>query len=316
MSCILIIFRWNLIAMTKDNFQPLYLKALRSGKLKSISDIGLTRLKECTLCPRKCGINRVLGEKGICKTGYRAIVSSYSPHFGEEAPLVGYYGSGTIFFTNCSLLCRFCQNYDISHKSNGKELTASNLASIMIRLQEMGCHNINLVTPSHVIPQIIQALYLAAQNGLRIPLVYNSSGYDELESLKLLDGLIDIYMPDFKFWDPEISGDLCGARDYPEKARTSVREMHRQVGNLEIVDGIARRGLLVRHLVMPGDMSGTAEIMSFLAREISIDTYVNIMDQYRPCGDIANISKLVRSITNSEFEQAVSSAKKVGLWRF
>jgi putative pyruvate formate lyase activating enzyme len=296
-------------------FQPAYLRSFQDGILSSKVEKALERLKNCRLCPRNCQVDRTAGETGICKTGRRAVVASYAPHFGEEPPLVGIHGSGTIFFSHCNLLCNFCQNYDISHQGFGKEVSKSNLARIMIELQNMGCHNINFVTPSHVIPQIVSAVEVAVQHGLNVPLVYNSSAYDEVESLKLLDGIIDIYMPDFKFWDPEVAGETCKASDYPDKARIAIREMHRQVGNLSIERGIANRGLLVRHLVMPNGFAGTMEIMNFIATEISKDTYVNIMTQYRPCGDVYEHEVLSRSINRKEFEEALEFARQAGLHR-
>ncbi|MBN3034432.1 MAG: radical SAM protein [Bacteroidales bacterium] len=296
-------------------FRPVYLGSMESGRLRDLRERALRSLQECRLCPRDCGVNRKEGETGVCRTGYRAVVASYAPHFGEEAPLVGTHGSGTIFFSYCNLRCSFCQNWDISHGGAGTEVTASHLARIMLHLQSMGCHNINLVTPSHVIPQIIAALEPAAAGGLRIPIVYNTSAYDKPESLKLLDGLVDIYMPDFKFWDPAPAGETCNAPDYPERARESIREMHRQAGDLKIVHGIAVRGLLVRHLVMPGGIAGTREIMRFLAREISPDTYVNIMAQYHPCGSIGHLPGLQRRISREEYAEALIAAREEGIRR-
>ena len=209
-------------------------------------------LADCNLCPRRCAVNRLAGETGICKTAETAWVSSYNPHFGEEDPLVGRQGSGTIFFTHCNLLCNFCQNYDISHQGFGQPAPAGDLAGMMMALQSAGCHNINFVTPSHVVPQILAAVEIAAKEGLRVPLVYNSGGYDRVQTLRLLEGIVDIYMPDFKFWDPAVAAAACDAEDYPEIARRALVEMHRQVGDLKLDDrGVAVRGLLVRHLVLP-----------------------------------------------------------------
>jgi putative pyruvate formate lyase activating enzyme len=252
----------------------------------------------------------------VCKTGTHAWVSSYTPHYGEEDPLVGTNGSGTIFFTHCNLLCVFCQNFDISHEGIGQEVSAEQLAAIMVDLQRMGCHNINFVTPSHVVWQILEALAIAAENGLRVPLVYNSGGYDRVETLKLLEGVFDIYMPDFKFWDPRVAEETCNAPDYPKVARNALREMHRQVGDL-VIDGrgIARRGLLVRHLVLPGGLAGTREIMRFIAHDISTDTYVNIMTQYRPCGRAAEVRELAAYPTENDFKKARRAAKEEGIWR-
>jgi putative pyruvate formate lyase activating enzyme len=243
-------------------------------------------------------------------------VSSFQAHFGEEAPLVGSHGSGTIFFTHCNLLCNFCQNFDISHEGMGQEVTDLQLADMMLALQHAGCHNINFVTPSHVVPHILSALAAACGQGLNIPLVYNSGGYDCVETLQLLDQIIDIYMPDFKFWDPSIAKLTCQAPDYPQIAQAALREMHRQVGDLVISDNkIAKRGLLVRHLVMPEGLAGTKHVMKFIADEISVNTYVNIMPQYRPCGDLATTPELQRAVTKSEFKQALEEAKQAGIKR-
>jgi len=296
-------------------FEPAYIEAYKTGSLQNKMEEALKRLDDCDLCPRKCHVNRNNGEPGTCKTGRRAIVASYSPHFGEEAPLVGTNGSGTIFFTHCNLGCNFCQNYDISHEGYGAEVSGSHLARIMINLQNLGCHNINFVTPSHIIPQILSALLIAVKSGLNIPLVYNSSGYDDPDSLKLLEGIIDIYMPDFKFWDPEIAKQTCNASDYPEIARLAIKEMYRQVGDLKIVNGKAIRGLLIRHLVLPYKISGANEIVAFISREISKSTYLNIMAQYRPCGKANDEDHLNRSITQVEYTEAIESARKAGLTR-
>jgi putative pyruvate formate lyase activating enzyme len=244
------------------------------------------------------------------------MVSSYAPHFGEEDPLVGTGGSGTIFFTHCNLLCVFCQNYDISHRGEGDEVSSEGLAAIMIRLQAQGVHNINFVTPSHGVAQILEALPLAIEAGLHVPFVYNSSGYDSVETLELLDGIVDIYMPDLKFGDSEVARRYCDAPDYPERAQAALKEMHRQVGDLVINErGIAERGMLVRHLVMPEGKAGTYELMKFVAEEISQNTYVNIMNQYRPCGDVAQFSELTRAVTTAEYQQAMSSAQAAGITR-
>ncbi len=232
--------------------EPVYLQSHRSGRLRRAVELAFQRLSACNLCPRMCGVDRLAGETGVCKTGRLASVSSFNAHFGEEAPLVGEQGSGTIFLTHCNLLCLFCQNFDISHQGIGQEVSAEQLAGMMLALQRQGCHNINFVTPSHVVPQLLAGLEVAVANGLNVPLVYNSGGYDRPETLELLDGVMDIYMPDFKFWDPEIARKTCDAPDYPEVARQALMEMHRQVGDLVLDEnGIARRGLLVRHLRRP-----------------------------------------------------------------
>jgi len=296
--------------------EPAYLQTHRSGLLRRKAGQALERLSACTLCPRRCGVNRLLGETGVCKTGRLASVSSFNAHFGEEAPLVGERGSGTLFFAHCNLLCLFCQNFEISHQGIGREVTDERLAGIMLGLQRQGCHNINFVTPSHVVPQILAALEIAAARGLTVPLVFNSGGYDLPETLALLDGVIDIYMPDFKFWDPEIARTTCEAPDYPEAARQALVEMHRQVGDLEIGEGgIARRGLLVRHLVMPAGMAGTREVMRFIARRISPRTYVNVMSQYRPCGRAHEVAGLETALSPAEYRRAVEEAAEEGITR-
>ncbi len=297
-----------------SSFQPVYIETSESGLLKQKINTARNILRSCTLCPRKCKINRLTGETGVCKTGEKAWVSSFGPHFGEERPLVGQSGSGTIFFTHCNLLCIFCQNYDISHKGDGDEVSDDTLAKIMMSLQNSGCHNINFVTPSHVVPQILSAVEIAVAYGLSVPLIYNTGGYDNVETLNLLDGVIDIYMPDFKFWDTEVARATCNAGDYPEIARLAVKEMHRQVGDLMLDDsGIARRGLLVRHLVMPDGLAGTREVMRFIAAEISTDTYVNIMSQYRPCGRANEIDMLNRCPIRIELDTALEIAKEEGI---
>lgn len=296
--------------------QPSYLELHRSGHLQERLEAARENLRCCTLCPRECRVDRLAGETGVCNTAEQAWVSSFNAHFGEESPLVGSGGSGTIFFTHCNLLCVFCQNYEISHLGEGRPVTAEQLAAVMLELQKNGCHNINFVTPSHVVAQILEALPPAVESGLRLPLVYNSGGYDKVETLRLLEGIVDIYMPDFKFWDSEVARSACNAPDYPERARSALREMHRQVGDLVIdEDGIARRGLLVRHLVMPQGMAGTSEIMQFIAGEISTETYVNIMRQYRPCGRAAETAELADYPTPAEFDAALESARRAGIHR-
>jgi putative pyruvate formate lyase activating enzyme len=274
------------------------------------------RLKSCTLCPRQCRVDRAGGETGFCGTGASALVASYGPHFGEEPPLVGRYGSGTIFFCGCNLGCIFCQNYDISHLREGSEVSAEELAAMMLSLQKGGRHNINLVTPTHVVPQILEALVVARAHGLTVPLVYNCGGYESVETLELLDGVIDIYMPDAKYSDDAVSTALCDAPDYWDVCRAALKEMHRQVGDLQIdARGIATRGLLVRHLVLPEGLAGTFEVMRFLAQEISENTYVNIMEQYRPCYRANEDARLRRRITMEEFAEALEEARKYGLHR-
>ena len=286
-----------------------------NGRLNTVKTEAIARLGNCMLCPRRCKVNRLANETGVCRTGRLAKVASFGAHFGEEPPLVGHFGSGTIFFSHCNLLCNFCQNFDISHEGVGEEVFANDLAALMLELQKAGCHNINLVTPSHVIPQIVEAVEIAVEKGLAIPLVYNTGGYDEVDSLKRLEGIIDIYMPDFKFWDADVAEITCHAPDYPEVTREAIREMHRQVGDLVIINGIAVQGLLVRHLVMPEGKAGTREVARFLAREISEDTYVNVMAQYRPCGNAYEVPWLSRRITRMEHEEAIKMAREEGLKR-
>jgi putative pyruvate formate lyase activating enzyme len=297
-------------------FIPSYLEAHRTGKLAESIKKTYKILENCCLCPRECKVNRLENEKGICRTGRSALVSSFNPHFGEEDPLAGTNGSGTIFMTNCNLLCVFCQNWEISHLGQGREVTSKTLAGMMLNLQRQGCHNINFVTPTHVVPQILDALPYAIEGGLNVPLVYNTGGYDAVESLKFLEGIFDIYMPDFKFWDPEMARKYLKAPDYPERAREALKEMHRQVGAFTLDEnGIALRGILLRHLVMPGGVAGTRDIMRFIAKEISPNTYVNIMDQYRPCGYAYKYPPLDRGITHDEYEEALRAAREEGITR-
>ena len=273
-------------------------------------------LEACHLCPRHCGINRWAGESGQCRITNQAIVSSYGPHFGEESPLVGRHGSGTIFFTRCNLSCLYCQNYTISQLGEGSFASRQELAGMMLSLQSRGCHNINLVSPTHVVPHILEALEIAAGSGLHLPLVYNSGGYDSIETLKLLDGIIDIYMPDMKYSDAKTGEQLSGIKDYPRVNRAAVREMHRQVGDLQIDEaGVAERGLLVRHLVLPHGLAGTREIVSFLSREISPNTYLNIMAQYHPCYQAFSQPQLARPVSQAEYAEAVKWAHQQGLHR-
>jgi len=296
--------------------QPAYLKLLDSGELQRRVAEAFDRLAHCELCARECGVNRRVGKLGVCRTGELARVSSYGPHPGEEAPLSGWRGSGTIFFSRCNLACQFCQNYEISQSNAVDEVQPEDLAAIMLELQQEGCHNINLVSPSHVVPQILAGVYLAASLGLRLPLVYNTGGYDSIASLRLLDGVIDIYMPDMKYASPQVSLHYSKARNYPAINQACVREMHRQVGDLQIDrDGLAVRGLLVRHLVLPNGLAGTDSIVRFLADEISKDTYLNIMDQYRPLYHARQFPKLNRTITMEEYRSAVDAARQNGLKR-
>lgn len=298
-------------------FRPAYIETFQKGLLAKKIETAYEILKSCTLCPRNCKVDRLTGETGICKTDEKAYVSSFNAHFGEEDPLVGTHGSGTIFFTHCNLLCIFCQNYDISHLGHGEETSNEQLASIMLHLQNNGCHNINFVTPSHVVPQILCAVDIAIHEGLSVPLVYNTGGYDSVQTLKLLEGVFDIYMPDFKFWDPEIAKTTCNAKDYPLVAQKALIEMHRQVGDLVTDDrGIAKSGILLRHLVLPSGLSGTRDIMRFIARKISLNTYVNIMPQYRPCGRAYEVKELSVYLSQKDYESALQTAKEEGIERF
>ncbi len=318
--------------------EPAYLSLLRSGELAQRIELAVKELESCCLCPRDCGVDRLHAvpptehaaaphghvpahiPKGTsCFTGRLARVSSAGPHFGEEDCLRGSRGSGTIFFAFCNLRCVFCQNWDISHQGEGIELEAEQLAGLMLQLQARGCHNINLVTPEHVVPQVLEALLLAAEGGLQIPIVYNTSAYDSLRSLELLDGVIDIYMPDFKLWSPELARRYLKAADYPDAARQAISEMHRQVGPLSFDrHGVAVRGVLVRHLVMPGHAEDSHEILRYLAREISPDTFINIMAQYRPAGSVSpeKFPELYRRPESDELSGVFEHARAEGLWRF
>jgi len=304
--------------MSRDEFQPAYLKLWRSRELARRAGLGLEKLANCTLCPRSCRANRIENQTKTCGAGRYAVVSSYFPHHGEERCLRGTCGSGTIFFSWCNLRCTFCQNYEISWQGEGREVAPEELAEMMLALQAQGCHNINFVTPTHVVAQILEALLIAVPQGLHLPLVYNTSAYDSLDSLALMDGVVDIYMPDFKFWDPEKAGLYAKAPDYPEVARRAIREMHRQVGPLVTDEhGIALRGVLLRHLVMPGDAAGTADIMRWIARELSPETHVNLMTQYRPAGQVTarQYPEISRCITAKEFRQAQEAFRAAGLYR-
>lgn len=274
------------------------------------------RLKECSLCPRQCKVNRLAGKIGVCRTTGELKVTSYEAHFGEEKPLTGWGGSGTIFFTNCNLWCLYCQNFAISHLKEGYSTPIEDLAEVMIDLQLCGCHNINLVTPTHVIPHILEALIKAIRRGLNLPLVYNCGGYESVETLKLLDGIVDIYMPDIKYSSNENAKRYSGVKNYWDVVRPAVKEMHRQVGDLVVnQDGIAVRGLIIRHLVLPNGVAGSDEVLRFIAEEISRDSYVNIMPQYFPCFKAYRFPELNRRITRNEHQQVLQKAKSLGLHR-
>ena len=301
-------------------FEPAYLSLYRAGKLQKRVKRGLKELENCRICPRVCEVDRLADKTAACHTGRFAQVSSHFPHFGEEDPLRGWNGSGTIFFGMCNLRCVFCQNYDISQADKSQEVNPLRLAGMMLELQAQGCHNINFVTPEHVVPQMLEALLIAVEAGLQLPIVYNTSGYDSKESLALLDGVVDIYMPDFKIWDEDMALRFLLAKDYPEVARNTLKEMHRQVGPLKFDEnGLAKRGVLVRHLVMPGIIAGTQQILQFLSQHLAPDTYVNVMGQYHPAGRVTlpkfrnKYSAIDRPITSNELEQAVQFAHGLGL---
>jgi putative pyruvate formate lyase activating enzyme len=301
-----------------EHFRPAYL-GLGESALRAKVEAALAELRECRACPRDCAVDRTAGELGTCNTGRHAVVASAFPHFGEEDCLRGWNGSGTIFFALCNLRCVFCQNWDISQQQAGRECTAGDIADLAIRLQEHGCHNINFVTPEHVVPQVVEAIAIAVDRGLRVPIVYNTSAYDSVASLGLMEGLVDIYMPDFKFWSPDTSRRLARAKDYPEVARAAIAEMHRQVGVLRVgADGLARRGLIIRHLVMPGQEDEAAAILRWIAEELSPDSYVNVMGQYRPEHKVATTERyedIDRTPFPDEMRAALAAAKNAGLWR-
>jgi len=305
----------------RSDFTPAYLSTWESGLLAEKVEAALEELRVCRVCPRDCDVDRLADERAICKTGRRARVASAFPHHGEEDCLRGSRGSGTIFFSHCNLRCVFCQNYDISWEGSGREVAAEELAGLMLELQDLGCHNINFVTPEHVVPQVLEGVQIAVGKGLRLPLVYNTSGYDSLRSLELLDGVVDIYMPDFKFWDCDTARRLTLAEDYPERARDTFRAMHRQTGDLVFdEEGIALRGLLVRHLVMPEGLAGTRGVTRFLSMELSPDTFVNIMGQYSPAAQVVRkpgqYSEIGRRISHEEYLEAFEIAVEEGLHRF
>ncbi len=295
---------------------PLYLEKLTLPELKQRAEALYGLLEECRICPNECLARRTEGETGLCNSTDEVVISSVGPHFGEEPPLVGTFGSGTIFFTNCNLDCEFCQNYDISHLGFGEKVSIEDLARSMLKLQQRGCHNINLVTPTHFTPQIVDALTLAVEKGLELPIVYNCGGYESVETLKLLEDIIDIYMPDIKYSIDENALKYSGVQNYWETVKLAVKEMHRQVGDLKISRrGLAQRGLLIRHLVLPNDIAGSKKVIDFVADEISKDSYINIMDQYHPAYNALKHEKLNRRITPSEYKEVVDYALTKGLRR-
>jgi len=295
--------------------EPSYLRLYDSGELDERIKQFDRILESCELCPRRCGVNRLKGEKGVCRSGKALLVSSFGPHFGEEEPLVGVGGSGTIFLANCNLHCVYCQNYEISHLGYGEVRSESQVADYMIDLQRMGCHNINFVTPTHFAPQLVNATRNAVQKGLRLPLVWNCGGYENVRIIELLDDIVDIYMPDIKYSNSEVAKEYSDAGDYFSIVKEVVKEMHRQVGDLRLDErGIAERGLLIRHLVLPNGLAGSEEVLRFIA-EVSSDSYVNVMAQYRPAGMAYKYEKLRRPPSRKEFESAIELADSLGLTR-
>lgn len=295
-------------------FKASYLQLLEAGELQRRSEVLNAALANCVLCPHQCEVNRLAGEHGFCGTLKEAVVSSAGPHPGEEDELVGRYGSGTIFFSHCNLKCLFCQNYHISHYGQGRPLDSKRLARLMLNLQQRGCHNINLVSPGHVIPQIVEAILRAAQNGLNLPIVYNTNSYDLSGTLRYLDGIVDIYLADLKFADDAVGRKYMGVSNYYAIASSAVKEMHRQVGELKVNhDNIAYQGLMIRHLLMPQNLADTEKIMDFIAKEVSPYTYINLMGQYHPAYKAYNYPELRKPITPREWRQAVKAARAAGL---
>ncbi len=301
--------------MSDNRFEPAYLKLHLSGELKRRGQELWEIMKECRLCPRECKKDRFKGIKGDCHSDYRLKISAFHPHFGEERPLVGQGGSGTIFLSNCSLKCVYCINWEISQGGAGKHRSLEEMAGMMLELQRIGCHNINLVTPTHYLPHILLALDIAAGRGLRLPVVYNTHGWEKEEILKYLDGVVDIYLPDFKYWNPSVASRLSsGARTYPEVARKAILEMHRQVGVARpATNGLMYRGLMIRHLVLPNRLAGSREILTWIAENLPRDTYINLMSQYQPVYRAREFPQIARSITRSEYREVVEHARSLGL---
>jgi len=299
-----------------DQLYPAYLNLVENGELAERSVAAKEILSSCTLCPWNCMVDRLSGETGQCQIGGQARVYSYMAHRGEEKPLIGTRGSGTIFFSGCNLHCQYCQNSDISQENYGMGVSADVLASMMLDLQSQGCHNINLVSPTHIVPQFLDALLVAVEEGLRLPIIYNTGGYDKVSSLQLLDSIVDIYLPDMKYADKDIAQRFSGVKDYPAINRAAIKEMHRQAGDLEVDEkGIAIRGLMVRHLVLPNELACTRTVAAFIAEEISTNTYINVMDQYRPEYNACNFPQLNRRVTRQEYMVAVETVKEAGLHR-
>jgi len=294
---------------------PLYLESYANGKLNDIIDKLFKMLESCCICPRSCKVNRLHDKKGFCRTGLKPKVCSFMPHHGEEPPISGTAGSGTIFFSGCNMSCVYCQNYEFSQLDEGREVEFGELADFMLQLQDMGCHNINLVTPTHVLPQILKALEIAIAKGLKIPLVYNTGGYELAEVIKLLSGIVDIYLPDMRYARSDMAVKYSRAPDYPKLNQAALKEMHRQVGVAQIDNaGIIKRGIIIRHLVLPGNISGTDKIMEFIAKELSKDTYISLMSQYFPCYKADQFPEISRRITYQEYVQARQAMEKYGLY--
>jgi len=298
-------------------FRPAYLELVDSGELHHRAAAARELLRGCRLCPRRCGVNRLAGEQGACRLGDELRIASAVPHYGEEPPLVGYGGSGTIFLASCNLACLFCQNYELSHGGEGYRASPEDVARTMLALQQRGCHNVNFVTPTHVTPQLLQAIALAAEQGLSVPLVYNCGGYESVATLKLLDGVFDLYMPDFKYADAAVGARLSGVPDYPDVAKAALREMYRQVGDLVCDDdGLAQRGMIIRHLVLPNALAGTRDVARFVVKALSPNAYVNLMDQYRPCFRAQQHPEIARPLRPEEFSEAVRLAWEEGLTQY
>lgn len=296
--------------------EPVYRSRISLRELRHRAEQLIDLLKECVVCPRECRARRTEGRHGVCRSTDEIIIASSGPHYGEEPPLVGFRGSGTVFFSSCTLKCLYCQNYDISHERYGKKISTRQLAEIMLSLEQSGCHNINLVTPTHVTSQIVGALVIAVEKGLSVPIVYNCGGYESVRTLRLLDDIIDIYMPDIKYSNDEYSRKYSGVKNYWEIVRLAITEMQRQVGDLSFDDyGIATRGLLIRHLVLPNQIAGSKAVLEFIARDVSHDAYVNIMDQYRPMYRAHRYPELSRPTTSKEYREVVEYACRVGLHR-
>ncbi|RKY31328.1 MAG: radical SAM protein [Candidatus Omnitrophota bacterium] len=294
---------------------PAFLESYKNGSLERLSEKTFALLESCAICPRKCRVNRLKNEKGVCKTGLLPRVCSYMPHHGEEPPVSGSRGSGTIFFSNCNMSCVYCQNYEFSQEGEGKEVSFEELAEFMLSLQGLGCHNINLVSPTHVMPQILKSLFIAINKGLKIPIVYNTGGYELEETIKLLEGIIDIYMPDMRYGDAQSAVKYSNAPDYPVYNQNAVKEMHNQVGVAKInKEGIIYKGLIIRHLVLPQGISGTDKIMQFISRELSKESFVSLMSQYFPCYKAGELREVNRRISYEEYEQAKKIMHGYGLY--